>query len=308
MSENRPKILVVDIMLLLEEQQERLEQLGEVEEIFKTKNDLSSESYFHKCLEADVICAYKTFIDYKRLYELHDVLISIPFGKPDFWDRLDNKRLNERNITIKHTRRRYKEALVEWILYMMLTLSRGIKEKTRTEEDDIFKNLATGYSLAGKNVTILGRGVIGTALKPVCDSLEMNVNYYTRESDLLKCVKDADFIVNCLGVNAKPGFLDKNFFNALKKGSYFISVTSPQIYDHTALFEALDDGTLLGAADDVAGGQIGDTGDPMYTKLLKNSKILITPHIAWRTDFESKKSYDPMIDAIEAYLEDKKTF
>ena len=305
MSENRPKILIVDIMFLLKEQMERLEQLGEVEEIFKTKNDIAPESYFQKCLEADVICAYKTFIDYKRLYELHDVLISIPFGKPDFWNRLDIDRLNERNITIKHTRRRYKEALVEWIIYMMLTLSRGIKEKIRTEEDDIFKNLATGYSLAGKNVTILGKGVIGTALKPVCDSLKMNVNYYTRDSDLLECVKDADFVVNCLGVDAKSGFLDKNFFNALKKGSYFIYVASPRIYDHNALFEALDDGTLMGAADDVASAKIGDTGGQMYKKLLENPKVLITPHIAWRTDFESEKSYDPMIDEIELYLDEK---
>ncbi|OGY24956.1 MAG: hypothetical protein A2Y57_02430 [Candidatus Woykebacteria bacterium RBG_13_40_7b] len=97
------------------------------------------------------------------------------------------------------------------------------------------------------------------------------------------------------------GLLDKNFFGSFKKGAYFISVTGAKIYDVDALIESLDK-NIAGAAIDTGDTQVGDTSDPYYKKLLANTKILATPHIAYNSDTTARRSNDMMIDNIEAWL------
>jgi glycerate dehydrogenase len=99
--------------------------------------------------------------------------------------------------------------------------------------------------------------------------------------------------------------LGKKFFSSMKRGSFFVSTSRNKTYDFSALKEALDNGILSGAADDAASADIGDINSDYYKNLLKHPKILATPHIAWNTDSERRKSNDIMIDNIEAWLKKK---
>ena len=287
----------------LEDQERRLNEMGEVRMISMKWTD--PDELFRQCREAQVICCKKKFLAYERLYDLEDVLIAIPFGKPDFLDDLDRDRLSARRIVVRHSCREYREAVAEWVIYAMISLSRRLHERIRSHEVDIEKNLVMGYSLKGKRVTVLGRGVIGAHLGPICEAFGMEVRFHTRDENILDSVAGADFVVNCLG--SKPGdpvILDRGFFSALKQGSYFVSVASPGTYDQVALLERLDDGSIAGAADDVADAHIGDSSDPLYRSLLKSPRMLVTPHIAWRTDFEARASFDKLLDNISQYLEE----
>ncbi len=113
-------------------------------------------------------------------------------------------------------------------------------------------------------------------------------------------------VIDALGLNdTTKGLLDKKFFNSLKKGSFFITVTSQKIYDSKAMLSALDKGILAGAATDAGGILPGDTDDPYYKKLLKHPKVLVTPHISFQSDVTVKVAGDMMIENIEAYLKGK---
>jgi phosphoglycerate dehydrogenase-like enzyme len=141
----------------------------------------------------------------------------------------------------------------------------------------------------------------------ICESLEMEVSYFKEGDNLLNSVKDADVIINTLSNNpTTQGLLDKKFFNSFKKGAYFVSVTSSQIYDIDALLSALDK-NIASAAIDAGQIQVGDTDDPFYRRLLKHPRILATPHIAYNSDTTARVGNDMMIDNIEAYLAGKPT-
>ena len=134
----------------------------------------------------------------------------------------------------------------------------------------------------------------------------MNVRFFKREDNLIESVKNADIIANCLSSNSSSeNLLNSSFFNSLKKGSFFISSSNSKTYDIEALKNALDKGILIGAADDAGGIQVGDINEKDYQSLLSHPKILVTPHIAWNSDAEQRKSCDMMIDNIEAWLNKK---
>ncbi len=304
MSSKKPLVLMTQKCFMLEDQAERLNSLGRVSSISMKRTN--PEILFKQLNDAQVIIAKKKFLDYDRLYELSDLIIIIPFGRLDFWDRINHEGLKRNNVVVKHIPRQNQESVSEWVVFMMLALSRNLHELVRTKESDNNITLKLGCSLHGKRVAILGKGRIGSHLGPVCESFGMDVAYYIRGEGLLDVNEKADFVVNCLGFRPdRPEALTSEFFRGLKKGCYFINVASPSTYSQTALLQALEDNILAGAADDVAGAHIGNANDPMYRKMLSHPKMLVTPHIAWRTDREARVSFDMMIDAVEEYLNEK---
>lgn len=296
----KPKITVVRNFNLYKDQIKRIGSLGDITYYDKLK---STDEWLERCKGADIICSGVLGLKSDKLYELKNVFISLPFVGVEF---LDRKKLQERNIIISNSPGCNKEAVSEWIIGMMLMFFRRLSQLTRITDSPKDEILKTATSLYNKKITILGAGHIGKQLEKICKSFGMIVNFFKRGDDLINSVKNADIIVNCLSANPiTTGLLNKNFFNSLKKGSFFISSSRPQIYDIEALKEALDKEILSGAADDAANIEVGNIKEAEYKNLLNHPKILVTPHIAWNTDAQLRKGGDIMIDNIEAWLEKK---
>jgi len=290
------KIVIPQDLNLNKEERQRLDKLGEV----KYYDDLAKtpEEWLERCKDADVICTGKFGLK-QKVYELKSVFLSLPFVGTGF---LDLEKLKTRNIIVARCPGCNKEAVSEWIIAMILNLLRELPSylnkldlKTRRPE--------TTKGLAGKNITILGKGNIGSRVGKICEALEMNVRHFVRGDDLISSIQDADVIVNALSLNKSTvGLLNKDFFNSFKKGSYFITMTSPEIYDVEAMLTALDNNILAGVANDCGSVQFGDVNDPFYIKLAKHPKVLATPHIAHNSDVTDRKGNKMMIDNIEAYI------
>ncbi len=134
----------------------------------------------------------------------------------------------------------------------------------------------------------------------------MSIKYFERGDNLIETVVDSDVAVNDLSQNPTTGkILDITFFESLKAGSCFVSVTIDKINDTEALLEALDKKVLSVAAIDTGDVRIGDVHNPYYKKLQKNPKILATPHIAYNNDITARIGSDKMINNIESFLEGK---
>ena len=297
----RPKIVVTKNLKFYDDQIKRLESLGDV--TFHNYDAESADEWLERCRDADIIITGVFGLKSDKLYQLKDVFISLPFVGVEF---LDKKKLKENNIVVSNSPGCNKEAVAEWMVGMMLMHFRRLCQLTRTKnllKDEILK---TPASLYNKKITILGAGYIGKQLGKVCESFGMEIIFFKRGDDLIKSVKDADIIANCLSMNqSSTGLLTKKFFFSLKRGSFFVSASRHQIYDIEALKDALDNEILAGAADDVANAEVGDINEPDYKKLLNHPKILVTPHIAWNTDSERRISIDMVIDNIEAWLKGK---
>lgn len=292
------KIVVTQDLGLNEQERERLNKLGEV----KYFDDLpeTPEEWLARCNGADIICSGKFGLKLKY-QELENTFLSLHFVATDF---LNRDILKERNIIVSNCPGCNKEAVSEWVMAMILNLLRDLPNWINKKESDIIPKETKG--LVGKNITILGKGNVGTRVGKICEVLEMNVEYFKKNDNLIESIKDADVIVDTLGSNeTTKGLLNKEFFNSFKKGSYFVTVTSPKIYDVDAMLEALDNSILAGVACDCASIQVGDVSNPLYIKLANHPKVLATPHIAYNTDATDRKANRMMIDNVEAYLNGK---
>lgn len=294
-----PKIVVPLDLELFPDQVSRLKKLGDVK--FYKDWAKTPEEWLERVKEADIICGGKFGLK-EKYQELENVFISLPFVGVGFFDK---NILAKRNIVVAKSPGGNKVAVSEWIVGMIFNLLRRFP---------FYINNATlnnhlppiEHSLKDKNITILGKGNVGSRVGKICEALEMNVSYFKRGDDLLKSVKNADVIVDTLSSNpTTKGLLDEKFFLSLKKGSYFLTVTGTEIYDTEAIIKALDQDILAGAAMDAGSIKVGNTNDPYYQKLLKHPKILATPHIAYNTWDTKRVANDMMIDNVEAWLKKK---
>ncbi|MEA3453148.1 MAG: NAD(P)-dependent oxidoreductase [Patescibacteria group bacterium] len=295
------KIVVTQKFKLSEESIKKLKAIGEV----KFYNDLSKtpEEWFERCKDADIICTGKFGFKSEKIYELENKFISVPFVGTGF---LDLERLNKKNITVSRSPGCNRIAVSEWIVGMMFNLLREFPKYinvTNLSQGDIPSSIS---GLAGKKVTVLGNGNVGHRVGKLCQSLDMSVEFFDKGDDLKKSVIDADVTVNTLNLNPTTNnLLNKDFFESLKRGSFFITVTSSKIYNIEAMIGALNKNILAGAADDLAGMQIGDIHDSLYRRLAEHPKILVTPHISYKTDNSDVNCSKMMVDNVEDWAKGK---
>jgi len=294
------KIVVTQPMDLFPDQIDRLKKFGGVK-IFSNLAK-SYDDWLERCRDADIICSGKYGLK-QRYQELRDVFISVPFVGVNW---LDTNKLKEKNIVVSRSPGCNKIAVSEYIMGMMLTLLRDFPKYINATElsDGGLPSRKSG--LAGKEVCVLGKGNVGSRVGALCEAFNMKVSYFNRGDNLLNKVKEADVVVNCLSSNpTTKNMLDEKFFSSMKKSSYFITVTSGSVNDIEAIIKALDNGILAGVGIDTGGIQVGNVKDPLYLKLQKHPKILVTPHIAYCTESTARNCNDMMIDNVEAWLKGK---
>jgi len=292
------KIIVAQDLDLNQIEKTELQKLGTVK--FYDDLAVTHDQWLERCRDADIICTGK--FGFKQKYqELNNVFISLPFVGTGF---LDPEILKRNNITVSRCPGCNKDAVSEWIIAMTLNLFRNLPHLINNLEPITQRRPSLG--LTGKIATILGPGNIGSRVGKILETLDMEVNYFNRNDNLLASTKNADLVINTLASNSETeGLLDQDFFSSLKPGSFFVTVTGSKVWDVDALISAIDQDVLAGAAVDCGSIQVRDTQDPFYLKLAKHPKVLTTPHIAFNTDVTDRTSNKMMIENIVSYLSGK---
>jgi len=286
------KIHIVESMNLTFEQRERLNKLGEVK-YFEGLPDI--DELIRRSNGADILAADWAPIDMAIPKMKTGVkLISLPFTGVGF---LPLKEAANKNIKIANSPGFSTESVGEFGIGLILALVRKIYEYSKDEPKP---NIVP--SLYGKIIGILGAGRIGSYVGKIAQALGMKIMFWRRGDDLSNILKNSDVIYCALPLSEETkGFLDEGEFELMKKGSYFVTTSHNLIYNHDALLKALDN-NLAGAAMDLEGTNTGDYTSDVYAKFKNHPKILVTPHIAYKTDYAIKRGYDIMIDNIEAFI------
>lgn len=220
---------------------------------------------------------------------------------------VNKERLADKDITLTYAPGCNRDAVAEWVINAALDLFRQFALAINKEE--VEPRLMRTQSLKGKNMTILGKGAVGTRVGELAEAFKMNVKYLERSGSIEDAVAGADVVVNCLSSSkGNHGLLDSKFFTEIMPtGSVFISMTNPVIYDISALLEAIGKGKLRGAGIDVGNSFPGDTSNENYKKYLDfinenaefKSAILVTPQIAHFSDDSQRISFDMAIENLE---------
>ena len=274
---------------------EHVRRLQRVGHLTHAGNASSSHEWLRQIEGADVVCSDGKFVA-ENLEGLHDVFITFPFIEIGSFD---TDAVSRRNVVVANARGSNRESVVEWAVFMALSLLRRFQDYVNADRELRFER---HESLSGKNICIIGGGDIGSHLGNVLESMRARVRYATRDDDLMTAVAGCQLIVNSLSCTPSSAqLLDRSFFRALEPGACFLTYARPHTFDVKALLEALDDGILAGAAIDCDPETPFDTANAYYRTLLDHEKILVTPHIAFATTQAEKQSLNTMVENIEAF-------
>ena len=289
------KISIAGSFPFTEEQRARLESLGEVR--YPSYN--SAEEWLAAVEGADAILSDGIYL-LENLEKLENVFVTYPYIE---LGTFDSEKLKSRGVHVANTRGSNRDAIIEWTLFVILSLFRKFPDYLNVAET---KPFSLHQSLAEKKVLIVGKGSIGTGIGKVCETLNMRVDYFAREDDLSQKSKGVDLVINALNCNSSSkNLLDQKFFMGLKKGSYYVTFVRPYTYDIEGVFKSLDEGILAGAGIDCDPEEPFDTRNDFYQKCLAHGKVLVTPHIAFSAKESSANGREIAIQNIEAYLSGK---
>ena len=276
-----------------DEQIARLNAVGQVEKLETVSSD---EDWLAAVEGYDVICSWGAHV-LANLDKIENVFITYPYTE---LGSFDSEELAKRNVYIANARGGNRKSIVEWTMFMMLSLYRQFPTFLRTTEQHPFTSTE---SLEGKKVLIVGHGTIGTEVGERCEAFGMVVDYFNRGDDLTVKASQADVVVNALNCNpSTKNLLDAEFFSTMKQGAYYVTFARPYTYDIDGLITAIEAGTVGGAAIDCDPEPLFDISNDFYKKCLSNDKILVTPHVAGVTKQAAVNGLEVMVKNVESYV------
>lgn len=209
-------------------------------------------------------------------------------------DNVDVKAAEEKKIRVINAPEAASIAVAELAIGLMISLARSIpRADAESKRGNWIKNELMGTQLSGKYLGIVGIGNIGRNIGRMAKALRMNLIGYdpypiSREfitetgmivTDFNTLLESADFIT--CHVPATPE--TKHMFNAerfakMKPTAYLVNTSRGEIIDENALYEALKNNKIAGAALDVF-----EVEPPTNKQLLGLPNLVCTPHIGAQT-------------------------
>lgn len=277
---------------LQDDHKKRLRALGELRE---SDAATSVDDFLNKVKDADIVYSDGDYL-LESLPRLKNIFVTYPYVEIGVFD---SEKLGENGVIVANARGGNRDSIVEWVMYMTLSLFRKLAPMVRTTKNFPFK---LEESLSGKKVLIVGHGCMGSQIGVLCEAFGMQVSFFERSDDLASSSKDADLVINALNCNStSKNLLDESFFMNLKQGSYFITFVRPYTYDIKGLIKSINAQVVAGAAIDCDPEDYGDTSNKFYQEALSNSKILVTPHVAFSTKQASANGKEIAIQNIESF-------
>jgi len=209
-------------------------------------------------------------------------------------DNVDVKAAEAKKIRVINAPEAASVAVAELAIGLMISLARSIpRADAESKRGNWIKKELIGSQLSGKYLGIVGVGNIGRNLGRMAKALRMNLIGYdpypiNREfitetgmivTDLNTLLESADF-VTC-HVPSTPE--TKHMFNTerfakMKPTAYLVNTSRGEIIDENALFDALKNNKIAGAALDVF-----EVEPPTNKQLLALPNLVCTPHIGAQT-------------------------
>ena len=185
-------------------------------------------------------------------------------------------------------------AVAELVLGLMLSLAREIPRADREiRNGNWLKKELMGSELSGKYLGIVGLGNIGKRLAKLARGLNMNIigfdvmpiaDDFARDVGLIKAdidtlLSSADYISFHVPLTETTHHLvNSKRISTMKKTAYIINTSRGEIIDEDALYNALKEGKIAGAALDVF-----EKEPAVGNKLTTLPNVVCTPHIGAQT-------------------------
>lgn len=225
--------------------------------------------------------------------------------------------LRNSKITLTNNKIVQGPEIADHALAMLLMLSRNLYALYRNDQQEIWNPRSFhGIELNGKTAVVVGVGGIGTQIAVRANAFGMTVIGVDPQDKpfvpfIKRVVKPDQFDdvlpqadVVFLSVPDTPKshkMMGSREFELMKKNSYFIAVSRGGIYDIGGLVKALDEKRLAGAGVDVTDPEPLPKGHALW----KFENVVITPHIAGRSDRDAERMVGTIKENLLRFVDGK---
>ena len=214
------------------------------------------------------------------------------------FDNVDLDYIKKNNISLLITATANAVAVAEHVISMFLSISKSISkydEEVRKGNFKLNADKIQTFELLNKNILIAGFGRIGRKLISRCLAFDAKVyvfDPYVDEKIIKKFggikvdkieigLKNADYVsLHMPLTNETKNLINYSVLKTMKKNSIIINTARGGIINEQELDKALNEGLIFGAALDVFSKEPVEKDNP----LLKNKKVILSPHSATFTD------------------------
>lgn len=144
------------------------------------------------------------------------------------------------------------------------------------------------WHISHRTLGLIGYGNIARRVEKMMGGFDMKTLHYDPfapdSTDLETLLKESDYVsIHCPLTSDTKGLIDARRLKLMKPHAILVNTSRGPVIDEEALADALDAGTIGGAAIDV----MCDEPPDVKSRLLRHPKCLVTPHVAaFSCDFE----------------------
>jgi phosphoglycerate dehydrogenase-like enzyme len=205
--------------------------------------------------------------------------------------------------------------IADHALAMLLALTREIPKWLALQQEEKWQGSPRDlYELRGKTAVVIGVGGIGMQISQRAWAFGMTVigvdpedipfspfvSRVVKPDQLDSVIPMADVVfMSAPHTEKSHKMLGPNQFEKMKRGSWFIAVSRGKTYDLDALIKALDSGRLKGAGVDVTDPEPLPEGNALW----KFKNVIVTPHIAGRSDQDRGRMLGTVEENIRRFAE-----
>lgn len=234
------------------------------------------------------------------------------------YNNIDIDYCKERNITVCNVKSYSTNSVAQYTMSLALALINQIDYyNSYVKSGDYSSSLLfthfghTFNELEGKTWGIVGMGEIGRKVASMAECFGCNVQYYStsglnneqdyKQVDFKTLLKTSDIITIHAPLNKDTeNLFDEAAFMLMKEDAYLVNVGRGKIVNEGDLVNALNEGRIRGAGIDVFENEPLSSDSPLLT-IQDNSRLLLTPHVAWAAVESRNRVIDEVAQNIIAY-------
>jgi phosphoglycerate dehydrogenase-like enzyme len=213
-------------------------------------------------------------------------------------DSVDKVKATQTGLLVTNTPDVLQQSVAELTLLMIAAAARHFELATAETRGGEWI-LRQGIELAGKTLAIIGCGAIGTTVarmaasgfgmrvlgyarrKPASETKDVSLEFIS--DDFAEVVREADFVsLHIPGSPENAHFIDKSRMDSFPERAWLINTARGAVVDETALYDALIQKRIAGAALDVFEREPYRPVDPARD-LRTLPQVMLLPHIGSHT-------------------------
>ena len=236
------------------------------------------------------------------------------------FDNIDIPEATKRGIYVTNTPEVLTDTTADFAWALLLAVARRVVEADKYVRSGQWKvgwhpMMMQGRDVHGATLGVVGAGRIGFAVAKRATGFDMKILFYdvvprpemeqlgAKKVDMDTLLRESDFItIHVPLMKETYHLINEEKLKLMKKTAYLINNSRGPVVDEKALYKALKEGRIAGAALDV----FEQEPTPMDNPLLKLDNVVVAPHIS-SASYETRSRMAEMIaENLVAFFEGKK--